>query len=470
MSVVPALRRNDPAVTRIEINLRNETSDAGDLAQALEENPFITAITVNLAGVQTTNFDWRALLRVIETRANLEDVTLMNSQSVEAASAILQAIQQNTAIQGARLICLRLPTDLSTFVDAATSLSVLSMAFCDIESAADLAAALQRNTNILDLHLVGFLDDVCMCSILQSLRANSTLKTIALGGNVSDATARAIQQLLESTTSVQTFELAFAFFTADEVRPVAQAIIGSKCVSKLRFRRCQFSDEETTTIFRSILQNKRNLSSLHLVQCHFRGGQVHETIMSALLQPRSPLRSFELQDSRLSTLPNGQFQNLLRAVEKSKLNHFTIGYITSQQQLHVLADSIPLMRLKELKVVVESDLGEENAKQLLLQAVKNNFSLRSVKCNRSLNGSSDIFNADDRTRLVFYADRNERLDQWVDNPETVDDRKVWPEALKLAEKAGPDSLFRGLRLVLESDHVSSRNGRKRKRPQYFVPP
>ena len=63
-------------------------------------------------------------------------------------------------------------------------------------------------------------------------------------------------------------------------------------------------------------------------------------------------------------------------------------------------------------------------------------------------------------RLVSYADRNELLDQWVDNPEQVDDRKVWPEALKLAEQAGPDSLFRGLRSVLGGDYVSLPAGRK----------
>ena len=58
--------------------------------------------------------------------------------------------------------------------------------------------------------------------------------------------------------------------------------------------------------------------------------------------------------------------------------------------------------------------------------------------------------AGDEQRLVFYTNRNKSVDQWVSNPEMVD-RKVWPEALKLADRAGPDALFRGLRSVLESD-------------------
>jgi len=65
-----------------------------------------------------------------------------------------------------------------------------------------------------------------------------------------------------------------------------------------------------------------------------------------------------------------------------------------------------------------------------------------------------LFNAEDKTRLAFYANRNKLLDQWVDNPETVQTRKVWPDALKLAEQAGPNSLFRGLRSVLGRDYVS----------------
>ena len=121
------------------------------------------------------------------------------------------------------------------------------------------------------------------------------------------------------------------------------------------------------------------------------------------------------------------------------------------------------MHVKELQVA--SDSTENVNKQLLLQAVRNNFSLRSVAGRRF---ERDLFDDNDKTRLVFYATRNEFLDQWVDNSETVG-RKVWPEALKLAEKAGPNSLFRGLRSVLGGDYVNLRAGRKRQRPQYYAP-
>jgi len=44
---------------------------------------------------------------------------------------------------------------------------------------------------------------------------------------------------------------------------------------------------------------------------------------------------------------------------------------------------------------------------------------------------------------------------------------VWPEALGLAEKAGPDTLFRSLRSVLSSGYGLSHGKRKRKRLGYY---
>ena len=144
------------------------------------------------------------------------------------------------------------------------------------------------------------------------------------------------------------------------------------------------------------------------------------------------------------------------------------------------------MKLKELEVSFrnvegsgdedddeeEGEFGRETIRHDLLHAVKNNFSLRSVKGKFSFGFGEDLNlfeSTEDKQRLAFYANRNVRLDQWVDNPEMVEQRKVWPEALGLAERAGPDALFRGLRSVLESDYMSLPGGRKRKRPQFYAP-
>ena len=138
------------------------------------------------------------------------------------------------------------------------------------------------------------------------------------------------------------------------------------------------------------------------------------------------------------------------------------------------------MKLKELEVKfwvdedsddedeAQGEFNREAIRQDLLHAVKNNFSLRSVKARTHdyTREEFDLFDSvEEKQRLAFYTNRNELLDQWDSNPDLVE-RKVWPDALGLAERAGPDALFRGLRSVLESDYVSLPGGRKRKRPQY----
>ena len=108
MSVVELLRLNDPAGKDISIDLRRETSDA-DLAQALEQNQFVTCIRVDLEGEQRPN--WDSLLRVIATRDKLEKVFLWDAESTEDRTAttaalvreFLQAIPRNTAIRRCRI-------------------------------------------------------------------------------------------------------------------------------------------------------------------------------------------------------------------------------------------------------------------------------------------------------------------------------------------------------------------------------
>ena len=132
-----------------------------------------------------------------------------------------------------------------------------------------------------------------------------------------------------------------------------------------------------------------------------------------------------------------------------------------------------MMKAVMMKMNPEGEFDQEAIRQDLLHAVENNFSLRAVKAKMLADGDeteTDLFeSAEDKHRLAFYANRNESLDQWVDNPVTVEQKKVWPEALSLAERAGPNALFRGLHSVLQSDYGSLPRGRKRKRPQYYAP-
>ena len=482
MSVVEELQRNDPAVTKIRIHLRHETSDA-DLAQALGQNPFVTEIHLKVEGAWTT--DWGTLLHAIAAREILVHVRMSGEiggqernspAALVLVRAFLHAIQQNNSIRAVDLILLRFPADVSTFVDTASSITTLSLSNCVFaptekeRGMRDLAAALQRNTNIKHLKLGVALEDSYAIPILQALQSNDFLTSLAILGTFSDETSHAMHQLLESTTSIARFELISVIFSSGEMfRPVAQSLIRSASVSALKFELCFFSNEESTAVFRSILQEKRNLTSLSFFHCFFTGGtegQVHDAIISTLSRSDSSLRTleFECGASSAGHFTVGQLQNLFRAVEKSKLERFKIGQIYSYKQLQSLRQSIPSMRIKELKIVFHSQIEEENAKEGLLEAVKDNFSLQALI---GIQSERDIFDDEEKARLVFYADRNQRLDQWVDNPESVEG-KVWPDSLALAEKAGPSSLFRGLRSVLGRDYVSLQSGRKCKHAQSYA--
>ena len=467
--------------------MRDEPSDAA-LAQALEQNPFVTDIVVNVDREQRAN--WHSLLGVIATRANLEEVRLHDAIPAERRNtsaglvrAFLRAIQQNNSIRSIELLWLRLPIDISTYVDTASSITMFILCDCDMEPAEreqgtrSLALALQRNTNIEILRL-SRLEAIYAVPILEVLGSNVSLKTFVFSPppsrHVSDASAHALHQLLKSTTSIQIFELRQASFSDERLfHPIAQGIISSECVSDLKLSECSFEDRESFAQLQSILQNKQNLSSLCLQDCEFGGGgQVQRDIISTLLRPDSSLRCFEFYHEDFEeAMPDIQFKTLLRAIEKSKLECFRIGYIGILQQLQTLTESIPSMKLKELEVDFwenegSNEFDRDTIMQDLLHAVEKNFSLRSVKA--KLFGT-DLFDNDGKQTLAFFANRNELLDQWVSNPAIVEQRKVWPDALSLAQRAGPNALFRGLRSVLESDYGSLPGGRKRKRPQYYTP-
>jgi len=119
--------------------------------------------------------------------------------------------------------------------------------------------------------------------------------------------------------------------------------------------------------------------------------------------------------------PRIQFENLLQAIQKSKLlERFQIGAIVTQQQLQTLSQSIPTMRIRELDVQFDGQILREpvNPRQNLLRAIRNNFSLRSVKGQMQ---NDELFGTpEDKQRLAFYISRNESLDRWVNNPQMVD--------------------------------------------------
>jgi len=282
-----------------------------------------------------------------------------------------------------------------------------------------------------------------------------------------------IHRVLETTRTLQHIELDFYYRNTrgDHFSPIAQGIINCTSICGIKIRSAYF-DEGATNHLLSILQNKENLESLTLDGVSFGVGDekaedVVESISAALTRPGSSLRSFELHhDFNNGVVANENWLALFRAVAKSKLNRFKFG-VSTAQILQSFTAIVPSMRVQELEVSVSYRLHQQTAKEAIFRAIGKNFSLRSVK--GSSNAEEALFRrVEDQRKLTFYINRNERLDEWVDNRTTLD-RKLWPEALGLAAQAGKDTLFRSLQSVQGSDYVNQRTGRKRKRTQFYSP-
>lgn len=105
-------------------------------------------------------------------------------------------------------------------------------------------------------------------------------------------------------------------------------------------------------------------------------------------------------------------------------------------------------------------------KETFLESVKFNFSLRVVEASSTL--QENIFTDEDRRLLDFYADRNVRMDQWIEHPSTSVPENLRSHVLHVAAQAEPLVLFRSL-LAIRGELGTAKRTRKRKRPAYFDP-
>jgi hypothetical protein len=126
--------------------------------------------------------------------------------------------------------------------------------------AQELAAALQRNTNILTLSL-GDVEDVFLLPILSGLELNTHIETLILIFGVEDlsrAAATGIQRLVESTATIDELKLAACRFQTETFLPISQGLINSESITDVKFVNCSFQDEGSTLLFKSVLQTKWN--------------------------------------------------------------------------------------------------------------------------------------------------------------------------------------------------------------------
>jgi len=479
------LRQNDPLRKEIEIFLdSHEHSDAA-IAQALEQNQFISCLSLHTVGVDPAqrNMNWENLCCVLATRGNLVRFILNEfpEAQVNNLRRILQAIQQNSSVRVVELEYTALaPEDLCSFLATAVHVAELTLRGCGLldgeQSARDVAAALQRNTNIVTLTLCNvdaFLDPIFEGLVLNTCVRNLTITTNSLP----QATSNALQVLLESTRSVQHLELSgMILWEESAFHPVAQGLINGRTVTDIALKSCSLLNDGPITLLNQILERKRNLRALVMINCFFGTflQQFLPALFSTLRRLDSPLRHLHIEELFSQTLPDQSFRALLEAVAESKLESFAFGIGGVRSRLPMLEDAIPSMKIRELVIFEYPGPHFIDVKQTLRRAVKQNFTLQSVKYSEhrfgNAGGTSTLVDGsdddDDDETLKFYTMRNTRLAEWVEDPSTVP-QHLWKQALALATKAGPEIFFRLLRKV-GPEVLPVRPRHKRKRSEEVV--
>ena len=243
MSVVDRLRQNDPARTSIPHLFQSGNlgcgSGTGTGAESVRHGYYIG---LGRRAANRLEFFAACDCDACEPRksgiAGCSSVLRKEMHPPSWFAHILRAMQQNTSIRFVKLWWLRLPNNISTFVDTASSITSFSLHDCDMET-----RERQQGARILRQHFsatptssrlkLNELEDIYTIPILEGLRSNVSVKTLIFSPplllrTLSDAVSHALQELLESTTSIQRFEFHNATFS--EI-PFAQLLKPSHAVN-----------------------------------------------------------------------------------------------------------------------------------------------------------------------------------------------------------------------------------------------
>jgi hypothetical protein len=246
------LRENATDPKRVEIEL-SVFPDDEELSKALQDNEHVNSITLDLSELVDSNHatnNWDSLLHVLATRENferfeLEDVYEPDERNPpERVAPFLLAVQGNPRLHTVRFTNLRISSDsVGTFLNTAASVTDLELIHCSMEGpggALAVANALQRNTSIRRLKLHCLDDDIL--SILTGLTSNTSVEELTLWWfqSLSRNVSRAVQRLLESTTTttIQSFcfwGVGVTTISADVFRPIAHGLLQRTSVRNVRF-------------------------------------------------------------------------------------------------------------------------------------------------------------------------------------------------------------------------------------------
>ena len=137
-------------------------------------------------------------------------------------------------------------------------------------------------------------------------------------------------------------------------------------------------------------------------------------------------------------------RSFFAAVAQSRLEVLDLGNLIDRPDelwFTALIRQIPALRkLKELRFTISDGTRFGAPHQMVfLGAMKDNFSLQKVSAGRHMNPQN-------QQRLNAYLERNKRLAEFSENPESMS-RNVRPYALDMAGNA-PGTLFLALKTVL----------------------
>ena len=429
-------------------------------AQALGLNHCVSHVQISIH--EGNNANWDDLLRVLATHRNLDYVeicdvvayNILRRGNERLYRPFLQAIQQNSSVRRVHFSANNIVAeDLCNFLDTAEHVSELRLWWEEIDTIGgeqeDVVAALQRNQKNVETLVLGtdfpscIVDAFVSSTFLRKLVINigQGFSDINIGQGFSEAKNNALEGLLQSTGSIQQLELPNCKFEGESVRSIVEGFINASNVTDITLKSCRFNVEGATSLMDDIFKRKKNLRSFGIQTCEFFPLQLYPALFSVLRRRDSPLRHLHLVDIDLDTIPNRRsFNPLLRAVAKSKLESFAFGEVT-HHGINALAEAIPSMKIRDLSIHFRPDepLGYEDMKQTLREAVRNNFTLQSVKYQC---GDDDPFDASEEDEsMAFNLDRNRRLAESLAHPITVP-ILLRAEALYLASQAGPDAYFR----------------------------
>jgi len=170
-------------------------------------------------------------------------------------------------------------------------------------------------------------------------------------------------------------------------------------------------------------------------------------------------------------IENGQWDEvmlpqILQSISHTKLSTVAFDTVRSEPVANQIMRFVSTCNLTHIRIMVEGTRGWTallETKRSCLDAVRRNFKLRQVLIESSDDGVV-FLDETEQGRVDFYMQRNQRLSDWVENPQSVP-KHLWFYALRLAMGAGYTELYQSLLSISSEIDTASTSVRTPQKPQ-----